>query len=280
MSTMIALLLVLSSLVGCAGETLTNVKNALPAPSAPTVSYHLEDNYYDESFIDEAGNTLAYCDYTVPRMTALREDGAEVTEAATPAEEQALAVVEAFNLRFADWREDAPHIQEFLTQTPLENGQAVVEELKCTAYQTGRLVSVSGEYQNYTGGAHSNTMLLSWNFDLDSGTFLEPDFLEEDGTLKETVTAELVRQAEETALENGLAPGEFFWEDYAEILEDWTSYVVSFDEAGMTVGFSPYELACYAAGPQVFHVAYEKLSPHLGQHGRELLGLENAEAAT
>ena len=30
MSTMIALLLVLSSLVGCAGEALTNVKNALP----------------------------------------------------------------------------------------------------------------------------------------------------------------------------------------------------------------------------------------------------------
>ena len=42
----------------------------------------------------------------------------------------------------------------------------------------------------------------------------------------------------------------------------------------MTVGFSPYELACYAAGPQVFHLTYEQLLPRLSPHGRALLGLE------
>ena len=46
----------------------------------------------------------------------------------------------------------------------------------------------------------------------------------------------------------------------------------------MTVGFSPYELAAYAAGPQTFHLTYEELSPHLGPHGKALLGLEAASA--
>ena len=42
----------------------------------------------------------------------------------------------------------------------------------------------------------------------------------------------------------------------------------------MTVGFSPYELACYAAGSQVFHLTYQELLPYLGSHSRALLGLE------
>ena len=37
MSTMIALLLVLSALVGCAGETLANVKNSPPPDPEPIV---------------------------------------------------------------------------------------------------------------------------------------------------------------------------------------------------------------------------------------------------
>ena len=43
---MIALLLVLSSLVGCAGETLTNVKNALPDLPPETFSFSVELEEY------------------------------------------------------------------------------------------------------------------------------------------------------------------------------------------------------------------------------------------
>lgn len=274
MSTMIALLLVLSALTGCAGESLANVKNALPDAPSREISWQLDYSTYDEAFTGEDGSTLAYCNYTVPQLQAVGEDGAAVTEAAGPEAERALEAADAFNRRFADWRADAPHIREILAQAPAGGGQPVVEQLTCTAYRTGRLVSVSGEYYNYTGGAHPNTMLLSWNFDLDSGTFFETELLEEDGRLKEFVAGELVRQAEEEALKNGLAPGDYFWEDYEDILADWCSYAVSFDEEGMRVGFSPYELACYAAGAQVFRLSYDQLRPYLGQHGRILLGLE------
>ena len=87
----------------------------------------------------------------------------------------------------------------------------------------------------------------------------------------------LLRQAGERAKENGQPAEDFYWEDYASTLENWSSYAVSFDQEGMTVGFSPYELACYAAGPQVFRLTYDQLRPHLGPHGRTLLGLENGE---
>ena len=47
----------------------------------------------------------------------------------------------------------------------------------------------------------------------------------------------------------------------------------------MTVTFSPYELAAYAAGPQIFRLTYDQLAPHLGEHGRTLLGLGSGEEA-
>lgn len=282
MSTMIALLLVLSSLVGCAGETLTNVKNALPAPPAGA-AFSVELEQYEETVLAEDGAVLAECSYELPVLTVRLEDGQVLESAALEAQTRALAAAETFNTRFAQWKTNpktladaAKEDQAFRDESGLDP-VAYTDDLRCTVYQSDHLISVSGVYYTYTGGAHPNSILMSWNFDLDSGTFFDPNFLEEDGKLKEAVAEELVRQAEEAALENGLAPEEFFWEDYADILADWSSYAVSFDQEGMTVGFSPYELACYAAGPQVFRLTYDQLRPHLGPHGRTLLGLENGE---
>ena len=70
MSTMIALLLVLSSLVGCAGETLTNVKNALPDLPPETFSFSVELEEYEETVRDEDGAALVECcDTTIEHMT-------------------------------------------------------------------------------------------------------------------------------------------------------------------------------------------------------------------
>lgn len=280
MSTMIALLLVLSSLVGCAGETMANVKNALPDPPAGAVLFSVELEACEETVRDEDGAVLAECSYELPVMKALEADGSVLEDAASEQEERALAAAEAFNARFSQWKANPQTLAEAAREDRAfrnESGLGPVpytDDLRCTVYQTETLVSVSGVYCTYTGGAHPNSILMSWNFDLDSGTFFDPDLLEEDGRLKEAVASELARQAEETALENGMAPEEFFWTDYKDILADWTSYAVSFDGEGMTVGFSPYELACYAAGEQMFYLSYDQLRPHLGPHGRALLGLE------
>ena len=93
----------------------------------------------------------------------------------------------------------------------------------------------------------------------------------------EAVRAELLRQSQETAADNDMAPEEYFWSNYEEILAGWSSYAVSFDETGMTVGFSPFERAAYAAGPQIYHLPYETFAGYLSIHGLAMLGLAAAE---
>ena len=286
MSTMIALLLVLSALVGCAGETLTNVKNALPDLPAEVIAFSVEIETYEETVRDEDGAALAECSYELPVLTARLADGSVLETVATAGQERALAVAETFNGRFAQWKtnprtlaESAREDRAFRNESGLEP-VAYTDNLSCTVYQTERLVSVSGNYSTYTGGAHPNSILMSWNFDLDAGEFFEPEILDEGGDFREYVHLALVKQARETAAAAGMTPKDFYWEDYEDTLAEWSSSAVSFDETGMTVGFSPYELAAYAAGPQVFHLAYETLLPHLGQHGRALLGLEDGGQGT
>lgn len=286
MSTMIALLLVLSALVGCAGETLTNVKNALPDLPAEVIAFSVEMETYEETVRDEDGAALAECSYELPVLTARLADGSVLETVATAGQERALAAAETFNGRFAQWKtnprtlaESAREDRAFRNESGLEP-VAYTDNLSCTVYQTETLVSVSGNYSTYTGGAHPNSILMSWNFDLDAGEFFEPEILDEGGDFREYVHLALVKQARETAAAAGMAPKDFYWEDYEDTLAEWSSYAVSFDETGMTVGFSPYELAAYAAGPQVFHLAYETLLPHLGQHGRALLGLEDGGQGT
>ncbi len=119
---------------------------------------------------------------------------------------------------------------------------------------------------------------MSWNFDLTVGTFLKPETLAEDGQeFSAMVQQEIVAQVRQRAAENDLKPGEFFWETYEQIAGDWCSYAVTFNERGMTVGYSPYEIACYAAGAQEFSIPYEQLRPYLGSHGIELLDLQETE---
>ena len=104
-----------------------------------------------------------------------------------------------------------------------------------------------------------------------TGQFFAPEILAADGQIfLDAVRDEIIRQIDmtpEAAVEAG------YWEDYQDIATNWSSYAVSFNEEGMTVAFSPYEIACYAMGPQEFRLSYEQLAPHLNSHGRDLLGI-------
>lgn len=277
MSTMIALFLVFAALVGCVGETGVNVKNA-PPPSA--VTFAVETEKYEETVRDEDGAELAVCSYELPELRVLREDGTVLETAGTEDQARALAIAGTFNARFDQWKtnpgtlaKSAREDRAFRNKSGLES-VVYTDDLSCTVYQTETMISVSGGYSTYTGGAHPNSILMSWNFDLETGEFFEPELLDESGELREYVHQVLLGKAREAAAEKGAAAADLYWEDYEDILADWSSYAVSFDGEGMTVGFSPYELAAYAAGPQVFHLTYEQLLPHLGPHGRALLGLE------
>ena len=126
--------------------------------------------------------------------------------------------------------------------------------------------------------AHPNSVNMAWNFDLESGEFFGPELL--GGTeLQTAVAEELKRQSAERAKEFGAAPEEVYWADYEAILDDWQSSAVSFGPQGMTVAYSPYELAAYAFGAQVYEISYEFLRPYLSLQGLELLGLAEEPGA-
>ncbi|MUU12879.1 MAG: DUF4163 domain-containing protein [Oscillibacter sp.] len=103
-------------------------------------------------------------------------------------------------------------------------------ELDCSVYQTEQMVCIQAEYYSYTGGAHPNTVLLAWNFDLMTGQFFAPEILAADGQIfLDAVRDEIIRQIDmtpEAAVEAG------YWEDYQDIAANWSSYAVSFNEEG------------------------------------------------
>ena len=253
-----------------------------PAPPEEVIRYLVSPSVREETVCTDDGTVLFNGRFQLPMLTAYRDDDTAITEAQTEKETAALAAADAFNRKFSDWDITA-EIQDAVgyaredyawrKQENLEWGGEYALDFSYAAYQTRRMISVSGIYYSYTGGAHPNTVYLAWNFDLENGAFFGPEVLGDGAALQEAVTAELVRQCGERAKEYGMQVGEMFWADYETILADWPSFAISFDDAGMTISFSPYELAAYAAGAQIFEISYEFLRPYLSAQGLALLGL-------
>lgn len=291
MGTVIALLLVLSTLTACMSGTMTDVKSALPAMAEvpDPITYTVELDEHRTVIHDEDGALLVTYEYEVPVLCAIRGDGSVIEEPKSPVEAEALAVTDTFNREFAEWTEEehilsmvgyAKEDRKFREEsgTAWEDVFAYTESLACQIYQTEQLISISAVYNTYTGGAHPNHVLLGWNFDLTTGDFFAPEALAADSQeFSDLVTADIIRQAQVRAEEADMEPEVYFWENYQEIAGSWGTYTVSFDETGMVVGYSPYEMACYAAGPQVFTLEYELLQPSLSDHGREVLQLEKSK---
>ena len=190
-----------------------------------------------------------------------------------------------FNTRFSSWisqeefesmTQEAAGELELFRENEMEWYGGYGQELEVSLYQTEHLVSIQGTYYSYAGGPHPNRWHMGWCFDLDTGTFFGPESLAADSAdFQQAVLEELIRQADERAAEYEMEPQSFYWEDYRDILANWSSYAVFFDEGGMVIAFSPYELASYAAGTQSFRFSYDWLLPHLSEHGCQVLELEH-----
>lgn len=257
-------------------------QEVLPQTEEP-LCYRVEARLWEDEARAEDGTILASYSFRLPELTLCRRDG---TAPDTRETEEKAAIIETFNAHFGRWAA-AEEFPELVREAEEQLSWCRGEELEwfgyalgldCAVYQTEHLISVAGTYYSYTGGAHPNTWQLGWNFDLESGSFFGPEGLAADSAaFQAAMEEELVRQAGEIALENGMAPEEMFWQDYESILANWSSYAVYFDNGGMTVVFSPYELAAYGFGPQEFFFSYDWLLPHLSDHGRQVLELEPAE---
>ena len=102
------------------------------------------------------------------------------------------------------------------------------------------------------------------------GQFIDPAQIGDDPeTFRVQAAALLVAQAE--SLGEEYTSG--YWDDYAEIISNWNETTVLFDENGMTVIFSAYELGPYAMGPVELQLTYGELAGVIGQGGLEHLGV-------
>ena len=282
------LLTALTVLTGCSSGGMSSspstvgssvVENAV---ESEPIRYEVVARERSDSWTGDDGAELLHYSYELPQLQASREDGSVIEQASGAVEEKALRVTETFNEAFSGWSEEdfesvismARQDYDIRGREDPDTWQSYDEKFTYQCYQTEELVSIQAVYWSYLGGAHGNGVILSWNFSLDEGSFFNPLSLAQDSqACSQAVTEELIRQAQARAERADTDPKSYYWEDYEDILSSWSSYAVSFDEEGMTVSFSPYELASYAAGAQTFLVDYSLLEPLLSEDGAELLGL-------
>lgn len=277
---------------GCAGQASTNPQSTqtgsplVPLTPAEEITYEVVTDRYEESVCSDDGTLLMAISFALPRLQAF-SDGQLIEAPATAVQTEAMERVTAFNESFDQWRE-SENTDEIIASAKDHYEAAsdwfsedlhYSEELSCTVYRTGTLISVAASYYSYLGGAHPNTVYLSWNFDLDSGAFLTiPELATDPQAFTLAVADMLETQAAERFRDDpdfgGLPISDIYWGDYRETMEKWGSdYAASFDEDGLTVIFSAYELAPYAAGPQEFHFPYSALDRYWSDSGRTALGL-------
>lgn len=277
------LALLLLPLTACALRAVQPEPAPEPAPLGLPDNITCEIEIVTESDISRAddGSILAAYTYRLPVMSLYRRNGEPVTEenAADSRESEAVAMMRTFNRAFTEWKAEAdfPALEtlaqydyDVKKQDKASWDNHYEQGLDSEAYRTNHFVSVAGRFHYYAGGAHPNTVMLGWNYDMDKGEFFYAGQLFQS---TEAVTNELMRMSRERAAEWNMSPEEFYWEDYADIINAWSekSAVVTFDEYYMNVSYSPYDIAAYAAGEQIFSIPRTWLKPYLNQYGLRLL---------
>ncbi len=286
--SLILTLCLAAALAGCGITTLPTPEDPeSPAAADPEeITYEVTTDPHEETVHAEDGTLLMTVSFQLPHLQAYA-DGTLIETPATPAQEEAMARVNTFNENFNQWRESGDTAQSMEDAKSLYqsfpdafSNTSYCEEFTYTAYRTGSLISIAADYYSYLGGAHPNDVYFSWNFDLDSSTFLTIPELATDPQAFTLAVADMIevqageRFASEPEYE-GLSISDIYWDNYRETIEKWGSdYAASFDADGLTVIFSAYELASYANGPQEFHIPYAALDSYWSDSGRTVLGLD------
>lgn len=234
--------------------------------------YRYEDQLVSKQFTDEAsGNLYASYSYRVPMMRIANAE--DLTDDALATAQRNM---ESFNAYMQEVLDEAVAFgEEFAWE--LEGGEFAMnsttpaaDEKGMTVSQTGQIVTVRGDGYFYGGGAHPYTYTDSYTFDLSVGQFIDPAQIGDDPeAFRLKAAALLVVRAE--GLGEDYTAG--YWDDYAEIISHWNEAAVLFDDAGMTVIFSAYELGPYAMGPVELFLTYDELADAIGEGGLAHLGV-------
>lgn len=278
-SLMLALTLALS-LAACGGRgSAPEMVEAIPAQPVETAEsgeaapegeqgpvYRVETRPVEEEYTADDGTVVGHKRYTLAYLTTDGDDAARA------------AVCKTFNDAM-----DAFFAQDFAEDSDFGSvcrdayawqAEAGVEFEPCydefsvtDTAMSDTMLSISGGGSNYTGGAHPNNYLASWNYDLQNGRFFTLNDLADDpAALRAAVADEILDQIEA----QGLAEG--YFENYEEVIRGAEDFNVFFGgNRTMTVWFSEYDVAPHAAGIPMFDISYDVLAPYLNDSGAALL---------
>lgn len=235
--------------------------------------YHFEPLAAEERIQAEDGAELSRYSYQVLSMSV-----GNLEELSPEGQEAAAQNVENFNKRMQELmtrslesgRELSASAQEMYADGIAFSGLHFYEETVTEATVTGQVVSVRVDCESYAGGAHPNSYISSYLFDLSVGQFIDAAQIAEDPIAFQAGAAELLVEKAESMGEAYTAD---YWEDYQDIIRTWNEGTVLFSQEGMTVLYSPYELGPYAMGPVELFIGYDELAGLLGPGGLAHLGV-------
>ena len=234
--------------------------------------YAFDSFVHSESLVrEDTGEEAASYRYDLPVINVVNEK--YLTEEDGRA---ALRNVENFNGRMNELMDELEKYGKELLEEQkslLETEDvpfAACDEAVAGAVVMGNIVTVTVQCYNYCGGAHPNTYVVTYTFDLSTGQFIDPAQIADDPEEFRVSAAEFLVQAAE-GLGEDYTSG--YWPDYQDIIARWNETAVRFDETGMTVIFSPYELGPYAMGTVELTLNYDVLAELIGSGGMTLLGL-------
>lgn len=248
-----------------------------PVQTAETAEavYTLEALSEEETFLSEGGRKLADYSYQLLVLSV-----ANLEELSPEEAEAAQRNVETFHAKMSALMEELTAYGAVMGDDAAQmerDGytiEAYYDRAAASGTMAGDLVSVRVDQCSYTGGAHPNRYTSSYLFDLRIGQFIDPTQLADDPAAFQCGAAELLREKADAITRNR----DGYWPDYGEIISRWSEGAVLFDEEGMLVLYSTYELGPYVMGEVELRLSYEELAGLIGDGGLARLGMAPAAA--
>ncbi len=271
-------------LCGCAAAPVTPPDLPDPAQLGMVMTeeynYTLTAEVLELERVAQDERVVATGEYSVPQLHLARVDGTPVEAM----EEPALAV-QKINRYFTDWRNKLQLNFAEIGDLAEEDCQKGVGEWQSEDYcytdavevsfeTNGRLLCVTLWSSSFTGGVHGVAGRSSLTFDLKTGSMVTiNDMVKDYVGLRDAVAQEILGQIRNAVLAKYYDDAALF-SDYEQTIPEWMSRAVFFEDGQMTVVFSVYDIAPYAAGEQAFTVPYSVITPYLNDYGREVLKIK------
>ncbi len=139
-----------------------------------------------------------------------------------------------------------------------------------TTFQTARvdekIISLSGNAVEFTGGMHPETTLISYNFNAETGEHLSLGDILTTGDMAQALYLKVMDKLEEFASSQSKSADLIFSEGYLDTVQEHfnlshdSSESWYFTGEGISFYFSPYEIAPYAVGPIQVELTYKDLT--------------------